>query len=464
MSDRLTEELSEIAAEHGAVGFGVGGVEPFDRDRQAIRARTESGMAGPLRFTYGDPDRATDITGSFPWARRLVTVAFDYLPSSRAPARSGAVVGRFATADHYRGLRHITAEVAGHLVDRGHRAVTLIDDNRLVDRAAAVRSGVGWPGRSTMTLVPGHGPWVLLGSVVTDAPLELTAPMTRTCGTCIACFPACPTGALTEIGLDARRCLSTWLQSAGSIPHWIRPVLGRRVYGCDDCLTSCPPGRRAIETSGGNTDILPFAELLASSDHALLERFRWWYVPRRDGRYLRRNLLVAAGNSGEPEARGAIEDHMGHPSSMIRSHAVWAWGRSLGIGAAPGLRSALESETAPETRDELTLALLMVEDPTTHRDVLAADEWARGHGSVRAVALTLADPARPGEGVVLHLIGDVPTGSRPKDGPVPIEIHADVGQIGVGSATDSDLVTVYDPDHVLRSWGRKICAGTRLQA
>jgi epoxyqueuosine reductase len=462
MSDGLTEELSAIAIRHGAVGFGVGGVEPFGRERQAIRDRRESGMSGPLHFTYGDPDLATDVTGSFPWARRLVTVAFDYLPSSRAPARSGAVVGRFATADHYEGLRRITAELMANLVDRGYQAVVLIDDNRLVDRAAAVRSGLGWSGKSTMTLVPGQGPWVLLGSVVTDAPLDLSAPMSRTCGTCIACFPACPTGALTEIGLDARRCLSTWLQTAGSIPHWIRPILGRRIYGCDDCLTACPPGRRALEGSGVIGDRLPFGELLASTDDALLERFSWWYVPRRDGRFLRRNLLVAAGNSGEPEAKGPIEDHMGHPSSMIRSHAAWALGRSLGIGAAPILRSALAAETAPETREELSLALLMVEAPSTHRTVLAADEWARGQGSVRGVALVVADLERPGDGVALHLIGGVvpgpPTGGRP----VPIELHANARDMD-RAATDADVVRVYDPDRVLRSSGRKVGPGASLQ-
>jgi epoxyqueuosine reductase len=339
----------------------------------------------------------------------------------------------------------------------------LIDDNRLVDRAAAVRSGVGWSGKSTMTLVPGRGPWVLLGSVVTDAPLDLSAPVSRTCGTCIACFPACPTGALTEIGLDARRCLSTWLQTAGSIPHWIRPILGRRIYGCDECLTACPPGRRALEGSGGNADTLPFGELLASTDDALLERFRWWYVPRRDGRYLRRNLLVAAGNSGEPEARGPIEDHMGHPSSMIRSHAAWALGRSLGIGAAPILRSALEAETAPETREELSLALLMVENRSTHRTVLAADEWARGNDPIRGVALVVDDLGRPGDGVVLHLIGDGFPGPPTGGGPVPIEVHANARDMGERAATDADVVRVYDPDHALRSWGRRVGSGASLQ-
>jgi hypothetical protein len=267
---------------------------------------------------------------------------------------------------------------------------------------------------------------------------------------------------LTEIGLDARRCLSTWLQAAGSIPHWIRPLLGRRIYGCDECLTACPPGRRALEGSGGNTDTLPFAELLASTDDELLERFHWWYVPRRDGRYLRRNLLVAAGNSGESAARGPIEGHMGHPSSMIRSHAAWALGRSLGLGAAPTLRSALEAETAPETREELSLALLMVEDPSAHRSVLAADEWARGHGANRGVALVVADLGRPGDGVVLHLIGDVLPG-RPTGGPVPIEVHANARDMGERAATDADVVRVYDPDNALRSRARKVGSEASLQ-
>jgi len=146
---------------------------------------------------------------------------------------------------------------------------------------------------------------------------------------------------------------------------------------------------------------------------------------------------------------------MGHPSSMIRSHAAWALGRSLGVGAAPILRSALEAETAPETREELSLALLMVEDPSTHRSVLAADEWARGRGAIRGVALVVADLGRPGDGVVLHLIGDVLPGP-PTGGPVPIEVHANARDMGDRAATDADVVRVYDPDHTLRSWTRTV--------
>jgi len=446
MSGALTAELSAIATQHGAVGFGVAGVAPFERERSTLLSHRRSGFSGPLRFTYGDPDLATDVTRSFPWARHLVVVASGYLGSTTAPGRSGPHVGRFAMGDQYQGVRRVTSELASRLRRDGHRAEILSDDNRLVDRAAAVRAGVGWFGKSTMILVPGHGPWVLLGSVVTDAPLAITEPMSRSCGTCIACIPACPTGAITEGGLDARRCLSTWLQTAGSIPHWIRPLLGRRIYGCDDCLTACPPGRPALSRAGGDPDSLDFGELLAMSDEALLERFHWWYVPRRDGRYLRRNLLVAAGNSGEPTTREPIVRHMSHPSSMIRGHAAWSLARSLGSGSAPTLRAALESEAVPETRDELVLALLMVERPDTHRVVLAADEWGRGN-AVRGVGL-VAD--RSDDRLTFVLIGNVPRHPAWAEEPHRVEGYPSVDDFSERDPRVADMIGVYDPHRGLQ--------------
>jgi epoxyqueuosine reductase len=270
-------------------------------------------------------------------------------------------VGRFATSDHYQSVRHIAERIASLLTDGGHRAESLIDDNRLVDRSAATRAGLGWIGKSTMVLTPGHGPWMLLGSVVTDVPLEPTQPMIRDCGTCQACIPACPTGAITAAGLDASKCISTWLQTPGSIPRWIRPHIGRRIYGCDECLTSCPPGQRALVRLSTSPTPLDFDDLLTTDDDALLDKFSWWYVPRRDPRYIRRNILVAAGNSGEIGALPAIRDHMGHRSSMIRSHAAWAWARSQGSDARSDLENALTEETVPETLEEIEFALKMIE-------------------------------------------------------------------------------------------------------
>ena len=434
----LADELSTLAYGNGAAGFGVTGAEVFARDRAALRATRDTGRSGPLGFTYDDPDLATDVSQSFSWARSLVVVSYDYLPRADTPPDGGAVVGRFATANHYEGVQGITGAIAEFLRARGFRAEILSDDNRLVDRAAAVRAGVGWQGKSTMVLAPGHGPWILLGTVVTDASIPASRPMKRDCGTCSACIPACPTGALGDRGLDARRCLSTWLQTPGSIPHWIRPHVGRRVYGCDDCLTACPPGFRALAAAGERPAELPFSDLLGLSDEHLLDRFGWWYVPRRQGRFIRRNLLVAAGNSKEPAVREAVEAHTRHPSSMIRGHAYWAIAR--GFEGRRALREALETETVPEARDELMLALLLTEHPGSHATVLEADERARSDESIRGLALVGPHASADGRGyddLELVLVG--------RDG----------GEIGT---IEAPIVRVYDPDRMLEERRRAVLA------
>jgi epoxyqueuosine reductase len=357
----------------------------------------------------------------------LVVVGWNYLPQAGTPAPEGALIGRFATRDNYEGLRVITSALAARLRDSGHRAETLIDDNRLVDRAAAVRAGLGWQGKSTMVLAPGSGPWMLFGSVVTDAALVATPGMQRDCGTCVACLPACPTGALDGDGLDARRCLSTWLQTPGSIPHWIRPRLGRRVYGCDDCSTACPPGTGALARVGERPIDAPFAELLALSDEALLERFHWWYVPRRQGRFIRRNLLVAAGNSAEAGARAPVEAHLAHPSSMIRGHAYWALARGSGDGER--LRESLAVETAPEARDELMLALLLVEHPTAYAVVVAAEERARSTPATKGLAVVGPHASGEGEDEEIAMIR--------------VETGHDIDWAG------GPMIRVYDPERVL---------------
>ena len=343
MNAGLAQKLSTLAYRNGAAGFGVTGAEVFTRERAALRASLETGRSGPLRFTYDDPDLATDVSRTFPWAKSLVVVSYDYLPRAETPLHSGAVVGRFATANQYEEVRRITEAISEYLRDRGYRAEMLSDDNRLVDRAAAVRAGVAWLGKSTMVLAPGHGPWMLLGTVVTDASIPVSSPMLRDCGTCSACIPACPTGALGEWGLDARRCLSTWLQTPGSVPHWIRPLIGRRVYGCDDCLTACPPGGRSLATAGERPGRFPFAELLELSDDALLDRFNWWYVPRRQGRFIRRNLLVACrqfpGVGGTGCCRGS------YPSCVLDDPG------SCLLGDGSGIRREALTSGSPGFRD-----------------------------------------------------------------------------------------------------------------
>jgi len=361
----LSERLQRVAEAHGVVGLGVCTVEPFSAARTEMDRRLESGEAGRRRFTYTDPAIATDVRTTFSWAERLVVVGVTYLPAGGRPGPATPNAGRiarFATEDHYRPLRALLARLEGELEGAGHRAAALADDNRLVDRAAAVRAGVAWWGKSTMALTPKVGPWMLLGSVVTDAALPVSQPMVRDCGTCTACIPACPTGALdTEGVLDATRCISYWAQTPGMIPLAIREAWGDRLYGCDDCLEACPPGERWESQSAPTAGRVDLIELLARPDGELLAEYEHFYIPRRDARFLRRNALVALGQSGTSEAVPVLVGYLQSGVAVLRAHAAWALGRLDASSAVPALRRASAAEADEAVRDEMTAALGRIE-------------------------------------------------------------------------------------------------------
>ena len=355
----LFERIRREADASGLTGLGVCSVEPFDQTRQDIIAANSSGRAASLTFTFSNPERSSDVRSSFPWAERLVVAAHAYLPTAGSPGAAAPGTGRiarFAEDDHYRPLRGGLHRIGELLRSGGHRAEVLADDNRLVDRAAAVRAGVGWWGKSTMVLVPGAGPWVLLGSVVTDTLLPVTAPMRRSCGACDACLPACPTGALVAPGiLDASRCLARWAQAPGWIPEEYRALMGDRIYGCDDCLEACPPGDRVLAAAvepAGRVDVVA---LLGADDDELRDRFDRFYIPRNDVRHLRRNALIVAGNSRDRAMVDAVAPFVEHSDPMLRGHAAWALGRLGGEKAATAL-AVLRHDRDPAVAAEAAAA------------------------------------------------------------------------------------------------------------
>lgn len=359
-SNRLAEELVRVGLEAGLDRVGMAAPDPFDDVRREMERRQAAGLTARLGFTYKDPARATDVRSSFPWAATLVVGIRAYLPEAgTAPIRPGhGRVARFAVTDPYPPLREGLEAMADRLRRRGHRAETLTDDDRLVDRAAAVRAGVAWWGKSTLALSPRLGPWFVIGSVVTDARLEAGRPMRRDCGTCDACLPACPTGALISPGvLDARRCLAAIAQSPGVIPRRWRPAMGDRIYGCDECLAACPPGRRLAADSTEARGSVDLRWALGAPDRDLLERFGHFYIPRRNPRFLRRNVLVAMGNDGHPDLVGPVAEHVDHPDWLLRAHAVWALAR-LGDGGSDAVLAARRlHETRPEVQAELDAEL-----------------------------------------------------------------------------------------------------------
>jgi len=354
MTEVTASELVAIAEGRGAVAVGIADAAPFPEVTAELQARVDAGLSGGLGFTFRDPVRAGDVRATHPWARRFVAVAVPY--PMTAPVGEGAVVARFAVGDAYASLRRCLTAVADRLRRAGHRAEAIADDAALVDRAVAVRAGVGWWGKSTMVLVPGLGPWVVLGAVVTDAALPTTEPMRRECGRCVACLPACPTGALVAPGvLDARRCLAAVLQRPGTIPVELRAAVGARLYGCDDCLVACPPGRRALARAApvAAHDVIG---ILGADDRSLLVRFGHFYLPGRNLRTLRRNALVVAGNVLGRDRVAIVAGFLGYPDPLLRSHAAWAVGRIGGRVARAALRHALRSERDPGVRDEIESA------------------------------------------------------------------------------------------------------------
>jgi epoxyqueuosine reductase len=357
----LERRLHDAATANGFAGLGFGSADPFPDTNRHLEVAKASGRAATLGFTYSQPAVASDVRVSFPWAVSIVTAAYAYLPDGGdpGPAQSGTGrVARFATRDHYVALRAGLDELAALIHDAGFMAEVLCDDNRLVDRAAAVRSGVAWWGKSTMVLIPGYGPWVLLGSVITDAPLEATDAMSRECGTCDACIPACPTGAIVEPGvLDARRCLAAAAQSKGPIPLELRKPMGDRVYGCDECLAACPPGERLAARSTRGVGRIDLLDLLATADRPLRSRWAHFYVPRNQSRYLRRNAIVALGNGGDQAHVGVLCGLLGHPDPLLRGHAAWALGSIGGPVALAALRVARGSEADVEVHAEIDLAV-----------------------------------------------------------------------------------------------------------
>jgi epoxyqueuosine reductase len=335
-----------------------------------------------MQFTYRNPARSTDPEATLAGARSIIVGARRYLradppreapPAAAGPASAGpdaartaplrptGRVARFAWSDHYEGLRLALAPVAEVLRSHGFRAIILVDDNSMVDRAAAHRAGIGWYGHNSTLLLPGAGSWYVLGSVLTDAVVAVDAPVADGCGPCDRCRPACPTGALVEPGvLDGRRCLAWLVQAPGIFPREHREALGDRMYGCDDCQDVCPVNRAASrrdppEPAGvGDVTSVDVLALLAATDAEILARWGRWYIAERAPRWLRRNALLVLGNTArgdDPAVVDALDAALRHRDPMVRAHAVWAAARL----DRRDLLVAVRDDPDPAVRTEIDL-------------------------------------------------------------------------------------------------------------
>jgi epoxyqueuosine reductase len=326
-----TAELAQHADELGIDVVGAAPVAPYEDTERHIVERRERGLFAGLRFTMARPEVSCHPETLLPGARSVVTAALCYAAPGPEPRPGEGRLPRYTWRDTYHELR-TRLDALGQRLGGSYRV--LVDENDHVDRAGAVRAGVGFYGKNTLVITRRHGSWVVLGTLVTDRELEPTPPLALDCGSCRLCIDACPTGALDEPGvLDARRCLSTWTQAPGVVPEDYRAPLGAMVYGCDICQEVCPwnrgvEKRRAGADPGtGAEPVVSLADWLTADGEELRRRFARLFVPRNDPRWLRRNALVALGNTGRPEHAPLAEPYASGDDPVLADTAVWALAR-----------------------------------------------------------------------------------------------------------------------------------------
>jgi epoxyqueuosine reductase len=323
-----TAELSSLAEELGIDAVGAAAAAPYEQTEQHIRERRARGLFADMRFTMAQPEVSCHPETLLPGARTVVSAALCYYASAPPPGAGEGRLPRYTWHDAYADLRE-KLDALGRRLGGAYRV--LVDANQHVDREGAARAGVGFYGKNTMLITRRHGSWVVLGTLVTDVEVDFSPPLALDCGDCRLCIDACPTGALDEPGtLDATRCLSYWTQAPGPIPEEYRGPLGAMVYGCDICQDVCP-WNRGIEKRRRDDDPpeaaqpnVSLADWLRADGDDLARRYDRLYVPRNDPRYLRRNALVALGNTGGPEHASLVEPYAVGDDPLLAEHAEWA--------------------------------------------------------------------------------------------------------------------------------------------
>ncbi len=339
---QYSRHLLDLGRMAGLARVGIAPATVMTRAREALVFRKQVGLSDTMQFTYRNPVRSTDPTLSVEDARSLVVGAYSYATpmsyakSSSAPEHLSARVALYAWADYYQKLRAALTVIADELRGSGWRALVLADDNALVDRESAYLAGLGWYGKNSNLLIEGSGSFFVLGSVVTDAPLEANQELVAdSCGACRRCLDSCPTGAIIEQGvIDARKCLAWLIQKPGVFDWDFRVALGDRIYGCDDCQSVCPPTVRSRGGGeGSQVEVTPFRSLmflLCASDSELLAAVGQWYIAGRNPMWVRRNALIILGNIGDnrdASVREVLIKYLAHEEPMLRAHAVWSAAR-----------------------------------------------------------------------------------------------------------------------------------------
>lgn len=319
---------------------------------QEFRDWLADGAAGEMEYLTRNAARRCDPQQVLPGAKTVIALAMNYFQGERptthvilsevegarpaafkvAPRNDGRIA-RYAWGDDYhelieRRLRKLDAFLQTH----GGVQKCYVDTGPMLERDYAATAGVGWHGKSTMLLNRELGTWFFLAEILTTLEFEPDAPQANRCGSCVRCIDACPTGAITAPHqVDARRCISyLTIELKGAIPVELRPLMGDRIYGCDDCLDACPWNRFAKVSREAAFQLRPevaamsLRDYLALDDARFRELFRGSPIKRTKRRGLLRNVCVALGNIGSADDLPALERAATAEEELIAEHARWA--------------------------------------------------------------------------------------------------------------------------------------------
>lgn len=338
----------------------------------------EAGRHGDMLYLAEKHERRLRPTLTLPGARSAIVVAWSYAASLPAdPEWRELLRGRvaaYAVGPDYHA--HVAAKLEGlaaWLRERsGSDTVVHVDGGPLVEKELARRAGLGWYGRNTNLLRPGLGSSFVLGTILTGASL-VPDPVFEAdhCGTCRACIPACPTGALDDgPTIDARLCISyLTIEHRGPVPRELRAKLGNWVFGCDLCQDVCPWNEDVAAAHPLQGPWLP--GWLAMTEEEFRANFSGTALVRPKRRGLARNAAIALGNTRNPAAVPFLARALReHEEPLVRAHAAWALGEIANPDSRAALASALPRESVPPVRREIDLALLAP-------DALAADAVAQ---------------------------------------------------------------------------------------
>ncbi len=342
--EQLVSQIRSLATDLGFQQLGISQPDIGQHERW-LQTWLAAGYHGDMEWMASHGSKRTRPAELVPGTQRVISVRMDYLPAEPAMAKrlgqpERAYISRYALGRDYhklmrRRLQQLAERIQALVGPFGYRA--FVDSAPVMERALATRAGLGWIGKNTMLINRQAGSYFFLGELYTDLPLPLDSSYEQEhCGRCRACLDKCPTQAFVGPHvLDARRCISyLTIELKGSIPLELRPMMGNRVFGCDDCQLVCPWNRFAKPSA--EDDFKPRHQL----DQAeLVSLFRWdeeTFLRNTEGSPIRRigherwlrNLAVGLGNatSSIPVIE-ALKSRADHPSELVREHVHWALAR-----------------------------------------------------------------------------------------------------------------------------------------